>query len=345
MTLSRRDFLIGATVLAGAAACGAVATEGGGKTKTAKAVIEATTTTAAALVVSKPLVGRVKIGLYLNEGSGQSNLIAPATLGAFEATLGKQFDVVHYFVGWNVPFNTLLNANVPKRDLMISWDPPGNVISEIVAGSQDAYLTLFARAAKAYGHPVYLRFAAEMNGDWNSYSSAGGGPSAATFVLAWHRVVGIFKAVKATNVKFIWCPSEVDSPNVAGNHLEEYWPGATYVDLLGFDAYNWGTGGHLRGSGGWRSFDTMCATPYARVGKLAPKLDMWIGETGCPPYATGDPAGVSKGQWFYDMFRSTKYPRLKAVIYFSENDTPLDRDWRINSSPYAAAGWKRGWLS
>jgi len=341
LRISRRRLLLGAGgvgLLAGVPACDSsrAPTTSPAKAKAPKPTARAT----------PRLVDRAKVGCYVNEAGLPANPIPPASLDSLEAMLGKQFDIVHYFFGWGAPFASALNANVPARELMISWGPPGTVINEILTAIHDAYIAEYARAAKAYRHPVYIRFAAEMNGNWNSYSAgAPGGPSASDFVLAWHRVVGIFRAVQADNVKFIWCPTEVDTPDVAGNHLEEYWPGAKYVDILAFDAYNWSVGGTIEGGGGWRTFNDMCARGYSRVAALDATLPVWLCETGCTEPVTGDPPGVTKGGWFTDMFLSTEYPRLDAMVYFSSNDTALGRDWRIDTSAEAIAGWKQGWLS
>jgi beta-mannanase len=287
----------------------------------------------------------VKVGCYLQGPNGE-NPVPSSYLDLFELQLGKRFDVIHYFIGWNAPFDAALNGNVPERDLMISWAPPGSAISEILKAKWDPYIADYARAIKTYHHPVYIRFAAEMNGVWNSYSAgSSGGPSAKEYILAWHRVVGIFRAVHADNASFIWCPTEVDTPDIKGNHLEDYWPGSHYVDILGFDAYNWSVGGDIEGGGGWRAFDQMCATGYSRVAALDSSLPIWLCETGCTEAVLGDPPGVSKGAWFTDMFRSRWYPRLTGLIYFSSDDATLGRDWRINTSEEAVAGWKRGWLS
>lgn len=342
MTLTRRGFL--------AAGIGLVVAACNKKQATAKgraALVAPTTVTFPPTTATVPptLVHRLRVGCYVHDTGVQANPVPTEALVAFEDTLGRPFDLVHYFMGWNTPFADALNGNVPTRDLAISWAPTAAVIGSIVAGAEDTYISNYARDALAYGHPVYIRFGAEMNGSWNSYSSAHGGPSAAQFVLAWHRVVGIFKAVSADNVKFVWCPNELDSPDVAGNHLEDYWPGPTWVDIIGFDGYNWSNQLPRRGNGAWRSFDQICADPYARVAKLDPNMPIWIGELGCTERTDADPPGVSKGTWFADMFASRQYPRLSTILYFSTNDASVNRDWRIDTSPASIAGWKAGWTA
>ena len=221
MNVSRRQFLLGtssAALVAGVSACSSSSPSAtAGATKDS----DPTTTTG-----PRALVDRAKIGCYVHQTGIQANPVPPATLSTFESTLGKRFDIIHYFFAWGAPFGAALNPNVPTRNLMISWNPSGADITQILKATYDGYVAEYARAAKSYGEVVYIRFAAEMNGNWNSYSAAApGGPTAPEFVLAWHRIVGIFRAVHADNVKFVWCPTEVDSPNIAGNHLADYWPG------------------------------------------------------------------------------------------------------------------------
>jgi len=287
---------------------------------------------------------RVKEGVYFNEVWNKPDPPSNVSLVVFEKKLGKRFDIIHYFFGWGSSFNHALNKNVPSRDLMISWNP-GTHIQSISTGGQDAYIIQYATEAKKYGHVVYLRFAAEMNGDWNQYSSAAkDGPSASEFTLAWTRIVDIFRKVGAHNVKFVWCINEDDVPNIDGNHAENYWPGAEWVDILGIDGYNWGSQGKGRGATSWRSFEQIFITPYIRITSRSPTLPIWICEFGTPEREVRDPKGVSKAQWFEDMFRSIRFPRLKAIVYFSADDLPLHRDFRIDSSPQAISGWRDGWL-
>ena len=61
----------------------------------------------------------------------------------------------------------------------IWWQPtdPANPASSryagyqnIIKGKHDAYIRDWARAAKAFGRPVVVRFAHEMNGNWFPWS-------------------------------------------------------------------------------------------------------------------------------------------------------------------------------
>ena len=61
----------------------------------------------------------------------------------------------------------------------------------------------------AWGKPLVLRFAHEMNGDWYPWSEGVNGNAAGQYVPAYRRVVSLFRSVGATNVTWVW------SPNVA----------------------------------------------------------------------------------------------------------------------------------
>jgi mannan endo-1,4-beta-mannosidase len=286
------------------------------------------------------------IGAFVQQTDTQQEPIPPDSLYALEAKLGRAFGLINVYLAWGTGFQEAINGVFPQRQLMVSLDPQVGDIPKIVAGKSDPYISQFAVAARDYGHPVYLRFGAEMNGNWNVYSAAyKGGPTAADYVLAWHRIHGIFATVGATNVRFVWCINEVDAPATAANKAESYWPGAEYVDIMGFDGFNWGSAkGEVRGQSQWRTFNQIAAVPYARLKALNASLPIWVCETGCPEATKADPSGVSKGGWFQDMFGTKLYPGIKGLVYFSADDPADKRDFRIDTTAAAAVGWKNGWL-
>lgn len=281
---------------------------------------------------SRPLRDRVRVGAYVSPITAAAS---PGDLTAIEAALGGPLDIVHRYVDWWQPFSSALSPDVPARDLMISWKPDEAAVRELPSGGQDDYLDEFARAARDYGSPVYLRFGWEMNGSWMSYSAGAGGPDAYAYIAAWQHLVGRFREAGAGNVRFIWCPNESDAPEREGNRLENYWPGAAWVDVLGVDAYNWSSQQPARGDGSWRSFHEIVREPYRRVTALDPDAPVWLCEWGTtearkPP----DPAAADKARWFTDAGSVTDFPRLAALVYFSENDQrDTQRDWRLDSSP------------
>jgi hypothetical protein len=284
-----------------------------------------------------PLAERVKVGAYVHLADRPfRDPVAAEDLAYLESRLGGKLDIVHYFFTWGRNFEEALTSNVADRDLMLSLKPNGDLVRRVATGGEDDYLRRFAAAARDWGRPLYLRFGHEMNGEWMEYSAGRtGGPSASEFVSAWRRLVQIFREQNAVNVKFVWCPNEKDFPARSGNRMEDYWPGESWVDIAGFDAYNWTDRRPIRGDGRFRTFDQIVDAPYRRIAKLTGK-PIWLCEFG-----TVEPA---KGDWFRGMFASRGWPQLQALIYFSErDDRDVQRDWRIDSSDDSVAGWRQGW--
>jgi hypothetical protein len=282
-----------------------------------------------------PLVERVTIGAYVHlQGQPFRDPVAPEHLAQIESQVGR-LDLVHYFFTWGRRFDEAVSPNLDGRKLMLSMKPDGDLVGRIAAGQENAYIDRFARDVRGHGKPVFIRFGHEMNGEWMSYSAGRpGGPAAAQFVRAWRHLVRRFRAAGATNARFVWSPNEKDFPARDGNRMEDYWPGQAYVDVAGFDGYDWSTAEPRRGDGQDRTFEQVVQGPYDRISRLTTR-PIWLCEFG-----TTDPG---KGQWFRDMFASTRFPRLTGIVYFSEHDErDVQRDWRIDSSAGSIAGWRDG---
>lgn len=140
------------------------------------------------------------------------------------------------------------------RRVLVSWEPwqpvpasygsalqaqpqPGYRNIDIARGAQDRYMLRFARSLARFKGTVWLRFAHEMNGYWYPWSR---NPRA--YVLAWRRMVRIFDAAGARNVRFVWSvnPNLYEDEATWRRGLRPYWPGRRYVDAIGSTAINFG---------------------------------------------------------------------------------------------------------
>ncbi len=105
----------------------------------------------------------------------------------------------------------------------IAWEPNGG-LDQV---RDDAYLRGFAADAKAFGQPVFLRFASEMNGAWPIYH---GDPE--KYRTAFRLVASLMHEA-APNVIMVWCPyCRPLRP------LDDYYPGDEAVDWVGVNLYN-----------------------------------------------------------------------------------------------------------
>lgn len=255
-------------------------------------------------------------------------------VAAFEADAHKAVSIVMWYQHWGVTdgyqyfqagwMNSVrAHGSIP----LVTWDPddptqgpnqPTYALQNIINGNFDAYITRWAQDSKAWGHPYFLRFAHEMNGNWNPWSEQVNGNKPGQFILAWRHVHDIFAAQGVTNVTWVWAPNidySVSTP------LKELYPGDAYVDWVGMDGYNWGTiGGHV-----WQPFSSLFQQTYQDILSITTK-PMMIAET-----ASTEQAG-NKASWITDGFVMQlphNFPLIRAVIWF---DQVKETDWRIESS-------------
>lgn len=140
------------------------------------------------------------------------------------------------------------------RGFVVSWEPWASVRPElgkeaqyaeqptfsntaIAEGRLDDYIRRFARSVAKAPLTVYMRYAHEMNGDWYPWSR-----DPAAYVKAWQHVVDIFRAEKATNVRWVFSlnPSPYEELTGWAANAKKYWPGANYVDFVGSTMINFG---------------------------------------------------------------------------------------------------------
>ena len=189
-------------------------------------------------------------------------------------------------------------------------------------------------AARQFGATFYVRPWAEMNADWVAFqpTPSGDRPAGGTyaqFMRAWRYVVGFFRSHGASNVRWVFDPTT--DTYAETTPVASIWPGARYVDVLGLDGYNWGTGGVLR----WRSFADIYRTQYARLTALAPRLPVWVCEFGSKAANENDGAAVdphhSTAAWYAGMFSWLRGAHaVRALVMF---DVRKERDWRVQASP------------
>jgi hypothetical protein len=214
---------------------------------------------------------------------------------------------------------------------------PDYQLADLIEGRYDSYIADFASEARNWGHPFFLRFNWEMNGDWFPWSESVNGNAAGQYVAAWRHVHDIFTAVGATNVTWVWCPFA--DPRHRYQGLRSLYPGSAYVDWTCMDGYNWGRSPINRQP--WRSFGELFDPTYKELTeRLAPDKPLMLGE-----FATG-PTGGHKALWIRNLFEKLpqKYPRIRALAYFDTIDRGVD--WPLESSATAvkafAAGIRKG---
>jgi beta-mannanase len=216
------------------------------------------------------------------------------------------------------PFDPGAGLDQPEYRLASLCSLPGSE----TGSAHDAYIDDWAVRLAAYGQPVLLRFAHEMNGTWYPWAEQANGNQAGDYVAAWNCVRARFAVAGASNVGWVW------SPNVdysGATPLSQVFPGDGAVTWVALDGYNWGT---TRPDQGWKTFAQIFGWSILQVDLLSNR-PMMIAET------ASTEQGGNKAAWIQDaMLRQIpmNYPQVRALVWFNENK---ETDWRITSSPVA----------
>ena len=178
---------------------------------------------------------------------------------AFGQWLGKPVEVASTFLAWQAGWSRWENDTArlstwsqwekakAGREVMFAVAPfPKDGVSNLdacVAGQYDARHKTLANNLASYGLlSAYLRIGWEMNGDWYPWGTKSNGKEA-VFAACFRRMVTTMRAAQPTNKwKFVWNPTN----NVSLTRLNNLWPGDSYVDVVGIDAYDqaWITNGY-----------------------------------------------------------------------------------------------------
>jgi hypothetical protein len=308
--------LIAALCLTGAVAC---TREPDREARQESALPTTTTTTGPARSVTGVLLGA-------SSSPDERGLAAEkAVVEALEQAIGRTLDINHNFYGWEESFP----SEVERWDLqlgripMISWNGKGVTTSTITAGRYDQLIRQRARATRALGRPVLIRWFWEMDGN----KKAEFAESPEQYVAAWQRIVGIFRAEGADNVSWVWCPNASAFNDGAA---QKFYPGDDFVDWTCADGYNWAPG---RPGDDYRSFNEIFGGFYAWA-SLHDKPIM-VGEFGVQERNPGE-----KAQWIRATGEAIKtdFPLLRAIVYFHSNK---DYDWRLTSSDSALDAFRQ----
>ena len=264
-------------------------------------------------------------------GSGQR-----ADFSRRESQFGRKFDGHLYYVPADVTPSDLADAHWSLASdhvpfVTLSWSTgnnPNTIIPDIVAGKYDQEISDFASSVKTelspYGR-ILIRPFWEFNFTGSEWNDVHYGGNSQEFIAAWRHFVNIFRSNNVGNVKWLWNPIRVGGSQ-AQNPVP-YYPGSSYVDWIGIDAYPknmWLTLQQLAttsgGSSGFDWYDT-----FKSYGK-----PLMFGEVGIMPansYGSGAP---TRATWWQDGLSELKnqLPAVRAIEYF---DSSTAHDWRYDA--------------
>ena len=223
---------------------------------------------------------------------------------------------------------------------LVTWEPwawgggvdqPAYSLSRITAGDFDGYISQWGQSLAAWGKPVMLRFAHEMNGNWYPWAEGVNGNQSGEYVAAWRHVHDVVAATGASNVQWVWSPNV---PYWGSTDLAGLYPGGGYVDVVALDGYNWGTS---QTWSSWVSPVDLFAPGISQLRTLAPGKPVLIAET------ASSEMGGSKASWNTDLVSYlAAQPDVMGFVWFHMQK---ETDWRINSSDSSASAFKSALLA
>ncbi len=318
---------------------------------------QAASTTAVPTPKSQTRPGAIYWGALV-EGAAPSpqNLASNGVFTRFEQQAGKQMSILHWGAPWKMygkylPFQTSYFSTVRERGSipLVDWgsfelgkgiNQPDFQLRDVYNGNHDGFIREWARAAKAWGHPFFLRFNWEMNGDWQfTWSEKLNGNAPGDYIKMWRHVHDIFEREGAHNVTWVWCPN-ISSDSTTP--LNAVYPGDNYVDWTCLDGYNkYPT---------WLEFNQVFAADninwlhnsYREITKLASNKPLMIGETASLEANDG---GEKKAAWIRAALLKhlpERFPKIKAIVWFSWNDRDPRKSFPISSSDAARRAFAEG---
>lgn len=251
------------------------------------------------------------IGMYSHDAPNSF-----AGVQAFTKATRVKPRIVVYYSGWMEPFQASFVTTVARDGAvpLVQMNPTKTSVAAIVAGRYDNYLNTYAKAVRAYHHPVILSFGHEMNGHWYTWGYTHTSPT--VFAAAWRHIVNVFRASKAQNVTWLWTINtihkhgRVPAPG-------PWWPGNSYVNWVGIDGYFTNSSS---------VFESVFGPTIVYVRTLT-HHPILITETSATP-ASSQPAKIT------ELYAGIRLYGLLGFVWFNSVDRV---DWRLNGSAAIAA--------
>ena len=209
---------------------------------------------------------------------------------------------------------------------------PDFQLGDVISGTYDSYIREFAEAAKAWGHPYFMRFNWEPNGDWfpwarapTATSQGSTSPPGATCTTSSPRSEQPTRPGSGARTS-----TSTDSPRS---------PASTPATNTSTGAASTATTGPKPAARPvpWKSFDQIFADSYRQiVTKIAPKKPMLLAEL------ASSGGGRAKAEWIDAMFKSlkTKFRRVRGLIWFDQVQQGVS--WPLENSPLVAQAFASG---
>lgn len=257
-----------------------------------------------------------------------------------EAALGHQFALAREYRRIDQPFISSTGQSLVNSGHSLVLSVRARTASapvsyaDIVAGKWDSQLLAGMTKLDSLATPTFFIFQHEADSTAAKASCTSSADSACgpEFVAAWKHIYDLAHAHGLTHLRFTWTVTEYGFNPQTSVRNNYYWPGASYMDWIGVDAYNGGCN-----SSWWGSFATTMeyAVPWTQA--HAPNLPIIIPEFGSIEGASTD----AKANYFYGIpnaLQQPGYTNIRAMLYW--NSTEGGCDFRVTSSTPSYTAYK-----
>jgi beta-mannanase len=226
-------------------------------------------------------------------------------------------------VTWEPWLSVFESARHPHLPLREQRDRGG--LAAVARGDYDFYVDRWAAEAARWGHPLFLRFAHEMNDPYR-YPWGPQNNTREEFIAAWRHVADRFAKAGAANVIWVW------SPHVSYDWWEQYYPGTEAVDWVAATVLNYGP---IAQWSRWWTFEEIFGRKYAELAGFDKPL--MIAELGSLR------VGGDRAAWYRDALTDlpSRHPAVKAVLLFNASDdqtvTQQKVQWSLRGEDDVAA--------
>ena len=249
-----------------------------------------------------------------------------APIANFARTIGKQPNLVGYYSGWAEKFPSSFAQKLHSHHQIpyVQIDPTYATVSQIAAGTYDAYLQTYADSVRDFGHAVVIGFGHEMNAPWYSW---GYRHSEVPPRPSWpHGGTSSPFSVPTARTTSRGCGPSTGTP-IGTGPIAKWWPGKAYVTWVGIDGY------YTRPND---TFSSVFGRTINQVRRIT-NDPILLSETAVSP-KTVRLAKIT------DLFDGLATYRMLGLVWFDmPSDTGvLKQDWQIEGNPPAVTAFRHG---
>lgn len=210
------------------------------------------------------------------------------------------------------------NGYVPFINLSAGFHTP-RTAQEVADGVIDTdirnWANIFRDWTQGGTKRAFIAPMQEMNGYWVTYKD-----DPYNYKRAFIRIRQIFdeQGVPSESVSWVFAPNGWNDPAKPENVFENFYPGNSVVDVIGFSSFNFGSCWSYTTS---EPYEQLYKPYLDRMAAMAPGKPIFVAEIGSVAY------GLDRAAWLSDtLTKIGAYPGVRAILYFNLTEATYNID-------------------